>query len=99
MAFGKAMAMMGSKGPGGKDLSVKGAAKPVEHGKVSGEPEHGGEADHLSQAVQSAHEADPASKHMIVSHDGFGIKSHGIHETGEHDGPHDHENIEALKQH
>jgi hypothetical protein len=39
---------------------------------------------------------------MIVSHDGYGMKSHGIHEDGTHEpeeGAHDHENIEELKSH
>jgi hypothetical protein len=39
---------------------------------------------------------------MIVSHDGYSYRSHGIHEDGRHEpeeGAHDHENIEALKDH
>ena len=41
-------------------------------------------------------------KHMIVSHDGYAYKSHGIHEDGRHEpeqGAHDHENLEELKSH
>ena len=60
------------------------------------------EGDHMHAAAESLHEADPSSKHMIISHDGYGVKSHGIDEQGKHEpeqGAHDHENIEALKQH
>lgn len=60
------------------------------------------EGDHMHAAAESLHEAEPGSKHMIISHDGLGMKSHGIHEDGRHEpeqGSHDHENIEELKSH
>ena len=60
------------------------------------------EGDHMHSAAESMHAADPGSKHMIVSHDGYAYKSHGIKEDGAHEpqeGAHDHENIEALKDH
>jgi hypothetical protein len=60
------------------------------------------EGDHMHAAAESLHAAEPGSKHMIVSHDGLGMKSHGIHEDGTHEpeqGAHDHENIEELKSH
>lgn len=60
------------------------------------------EGDHMHAAAEAMHKAEPGSKHMVVSHDGYGMKSHGIHEDGKHEpeeGSHDHENLEALKSH
>ncbi len=60
------------------------------------------EGDHMHAAAESLHAAEPGSKHLIVSHDGLGMKSHGVHEDGRHEpeqGAHDHENIEELKAH
>lgn len=60
------------------------------------------EGDHMHAAAEAMHAAEPGSKHMIISHDGYGMKSHGIHEDGTHEpaeGAHDHENMEALKSH
>ena len=60
------------------------------------------DGDHMHAAAEALHKAEPHSKHMIVSHDGYGMKSHGIHEDGKHEpeqGAHDHENIEELKSH
>ena len=36
-------------------------------------------------------------KHFHVHHDGLSMHSHGTNEAGEHEGTHDHENIEELK--
>lgn len=61
-----------------------------------------GEDEHMHEAAEHLHEAEPGSKHMIVSHDGLGMRSHGIHEDGRHEpeqGAHDHENLEELKSH
>lgn len=58
-----------------------------------------GAGDSHHDAAEMMHDAEPDSKHMIVSHDGMSMKSHGIDENGMHDGPHDHENMEALKSH
>ena len=60
------------------------------------------EGDHMHSAAEAMHAAEPGSKHMIVSHDGYGMKSHGIHDDGRHEperGAHDHDNIEELKSH
>ena len=60
----------------------------------SGDPHH--------EAAEKLHSADPGSKHMILSHDGYSFRSHGVHEDGKHEpeeGTHDHENIEELKSH
>ena len=72
--------------------------KAFAKGKES-EGAHVAEGDHMHSAVEAMHAAEPHSKHMAISHDGFGMKSHGIDESGQHDGPHDHENIEELKSH
>jgi len=37
-------------------------------------------------------------KHHHVHHDGMMMHSHGVTEAGEHEGTHDHENIEELKE-
>ena len=60
------------------------------------------DGDAMYSAAESLHAAEPQSKHMIVSHDGYGMKSHGIHDDGRHEperGAHDHDNIEELKSH
>ena len=53
--------------------------------------------DHLHMTTHIAHQIEPESKHYHSSHDGFGHQSHGMTEAGEHDGTHDHANIEELK--
>jgi hypothetical protein len=53
------------------------------------EPEDGG--DHMHMAAEAIHQAEPQAKHMIVSHDGYGMKTHSIDEAGKHDGPHEDE--------
>src|SRR5487761_2488573 len=72
------------------------AMKGVDPG--AGKQEEQGEPG-AHDALQAMHDHEPGSKHVVVSHDGYGMTSHGINEDGEHDGPHDHENIEALKHH
>lgn len=75
-------------------------AKPEPKGVDSGageENEQGEPGAH--EALESMHEAEPGSKHAVVSHDGYGMTSHTVDENGEHSGPHDHANIEELKQH
>jgi len=74
----------------------KPAPKGVDDGKME-EDEQGEPGAH--EALESMHEAEPGAKHMVVSHDGYGMTSHGVDENGEHSGPHDHENMEALKSH
>ena len=72
--------------------------KAPEHVDTGEQPE----GDHMHAAAESLHAAEPGSKHMVVSHDGYGMKSHGIDEQGKHEpeqGAHDHENIEELKAH
>ena len=72
--------------------------KPPAHVDTGEQPE----GDHMHAAAEAMHAAEPGSRHMIVSHDGLGMRSHGIHEDGRHEpeqGAHDHENIEELKSH
>ena len=74
------------------------AAKPHAPAEAVEQPE----GDHMHAAAEALHAAEPGSKHMVISHDGYGMKSHGIKEDGTHEpeqGAHDHDNIEALKQH
>ena len=78
-------------------------AMPDEREENGEQPEpQEGEGDHMHVAAEALHAAEPESKHMIVSHDGYSYRSHGIHEDGRHEpeqGAHDHENIEELKSH
>jgi len=89
---------------GGRGRSMeppKAATKEPKNVDDAGENPEGDEAGHHA-AAESLHASDPGSKHMIVSHDGYSYKSHGIHEDGKHEpeqGTHDHENIEELKSH
>jgi len=88
-----------------KSLSRLGSRREAEPEKKS--PAHvdtgeQSEGDHMHSAAEAMHAAEPGSKHMVVSHDGYSYRSHGIHEDGEHEpeeGAHDHENLEALKDH
>lgn len=113
MAFDKAMAMMGGKKPamGGKaQMATRKSAGENESGGEDGMAIHkdgngyktsdGQSHSHLGAALMHvAHHHEPDAKHAHVSHDGFSATSHGVHEDGQHDGPHDHENIEELKNH
>jgi hypothetical protein len=48
--------------------------------------------------MHMAHAHAPEGKHHHVHHDGMMMHSHGVNEAGEHEGTHDHENIDELKQ-
>lgn len=64
--------------------------------KTSDGQEHG----HLGAALMHvANHHEPGGKHLHVHHDGMGITSHGIHESGKHDGPHEHGSPEEAGQH
>ena len=84
----------GEHGDGAGDaMSVE---KSGEGYKTSDGQEHG----HLGAAlmhVASHHE--PGGKHLHMHHDGYSIKSHGVHEGGEHDGPHEHGSAEEAGAH
>jgi hypothetical protein len=64
--------------------------EPVEDGKPEG--------DHMHQAAESMHKAEPHFRHMIMSHDGYGMKTHSIDEQGKHEGPHEDEEANAHMQ-
>ena len=50
--------------------------------------------------MHAANHHEPDAKHMHVKSDGMGaMESHHVGEDGNIEGPHDHENIEALKDH
>jgi len=74
------------------------AIKGVDSGDGKQEENEQGEPG-AHEALESMHEAEPGSKHAVVSHDGYGMTSHTIDEDGNHEGPHDHANIEELKSH
>ncbi len=61
--------------------------KGVDEGESTGEPMH--------DAAEAMHKAEPGSKHMIASHDGYGMKTHSIDEKGQHEGPHEDEEAHA----
>jgi hypothetical protein len=44
-----------------------------------------------------AHLHAPEGKHHHVHHDGMMMHSHGVDEKGEHDGTHDHANMDELR--
>jgi hypothetical protein len=53
--------------------------------------------DHLHMATHVMSKMGPEGKHAAAHSDGMEMKSHGVGESGEHDGTHDHGNIEELK--
>ena len=58
------------------------------------------EHPHIGHALMHmAQKHAPGIKHMHVQHDGVEHVSHHVGEDGEVQGPHSHENMEALKQH
>lgn len=57
--------------------------------EAKGEAGNPVQGDSMHAAAESMHKADPHSKHMIMSHDGFGMKTHSIDEQGQHDGTHE----------
>lgn len=54
--------------------------------------------DHMHEAAESMHKAEPHSKHMIMSHDGMGMKSHSIDEQGQHEEHEDGDSDEHVKR-
>ena len=56
------------------------------------------EGDHMHMAAEAMHAAEPGSKHMIASHDGYAMKTHSIDEQGKHEGPHEDEEAHAHMQ-
>lgn len=82
--------------------SAEGHSELHSHGDGSYHTVHGGDQqEHPSLGHALMHLAgkhEPEGKHLHVKHDGM-ISSHHVANGGEAEGPHDHENIDALKQH
>lgn len=58
------------------------------------------EHPHLGHALMHmAKHHEPGAKHMHVMSDGLEHTTHHVEGGGEVQGPHDHENIEAVKEH
>ena len=50
--------------------------------------------------MHAANHHEPLAKHMHIKDEGMGeMESHHVGEDGEPQGPHSHENLEALKEH
>jgi len=63
------------------------------------EPENAGGDEEIKQHLESRHAAT-GHAHSHVEHHGDGRHtSHHISEAGEHSGPHEHENMDALHEH
>lgn len=75
----------------------KAAEKPPMHG-TEAPPMEEAPADSTHEHLAALH-AEKGGKHMHVHHDGMSITSHHVGDDGEVQGPHEHENLEALKQH
>ena len=58
---------------------------------------HESHPDLLHMTTHIGHHMAPEAKHHHSMHDGFSHQSHGVHEDGQHDGTHDHENLDELK--
>jgi hypothetical protein len=54
---------------------------------------------HIGHALMHMAAKHSDGKHMHVHHDGEQLTSHHVGEDKEVQGPHDHENLEALKDH
>jgi len=80
------MAHGGKKG----GLSEHVGQPPEPKEEDGGSPVH----EHLA-----AMHAQMGGKHMHVHHDGMTHTTHHVGEDGQVQGPHDHENIEAVKEH
>jgi hypothetical protein len=91
MAFGKEMSMMGGK----SKLKPEGKEKPTPKGETDGEePKDGGDEAHGKSPFEG-HEG----KHFHMHHDGLSVHTHGQHEDGTHDGPHEHPDMASAQQH
>lgn len=54
--------------------------------------------DHMHMLAHMGHHLTGGDKHHIAHHDGMSVTTHGIHESGEHDGPHEHNSAEEAKE-
>jgi hypothetical protein len=97
MGTQRAMASDKHEGGMGAPMSSKGLP-PQEHAAPPEQHQQAAEGHPIHAGLRAAHAGD-GGKHMHVSHDGFSLQSHHVGEDGQPQGPHDHENLEALKQH
>ena len=74
------------------------AEKAPAHVDTGENPEQPEMGDHMHMAAEAMHAAEPGSKHMIASHDGYAMKTHSIDEQGKHEGPHEDEEAHAHMQ-
>ncbi len=63
----------------------------VHDGEESKHPDHLHLMAHLGYKLTG-------DKHHVAHHDGMGITTHGVRETGEHEGPQEHNSAEDAKQ-
>ena len=76
-----------------------GSGKQEEPMPHESEPQNAGGDESIKQHLEERH-AETGHAHSHVEHHGDGRHtSHHISEAGEHSGPHDHENLDALKSH
>ena len=111
MAGAGRQAPMPGKPPGGDKEPMPGEEKESmgsvtvhDHGDGTMHSEHedGSRVEHPHVTHMAAHlmaHHAPGDKHMAMSHDGVDMKDSHADEGGMVDGPHDHPDIEALKQH
>jgi hypothetical protein len=71
-------------------------APKAEKSMAKAEPKESG--DPMHDAAEKMHRAEPGAKHMIASHDGYGLKTHSIDEQGNHEGPHEDDEAHAHMQ-
>ena len=80
-------------------LSGRGAGISERMEKPMGEKPMGGEHEGGIPEHLKAMHAEHGGKMMLAHHHEGGITSHHVGEDGKVEGPHDHENTEALKEH
>lgn len=99
--------MKGKSDPAKKEAGKVGGEKPdggektttiTHHADGSHSIDGENHPTHLHMLAALGHKVTGGDKHHIVHHDGMGMTSHGIHEDGTHDGPHEHNSAEEAKE-
>ncbi len=83
----------------GADKNAMPEPKPKAARPAAPAPMGGGDESGAGEHLQAFQDRMGGGKAMLVHHDGINLQSHQIGEDGEVEGPHDHDNLEALKQH
>lgn len=100
---GAAAAKPAAKEPGkmdGEHEGGKGALEVHDHGDgtahtvIEGKQEE--HPDHMHAVAHVAHHLMPEGSHFHAHNDGYAMKSHGIHETGEHKETQEHGSPEEM---